>query len=391
MKKRLLITLFAIAYSTLHLHAAPDFYLLTVGKAKEVYAMYGHTAIRVVDTSLKMDFIVDWGVFDFDQPDFYLNFARGKMLYTTSDQAYQHFVMQNEYYGKGLVSRQIFLSNDQKENLFNLIINNLRPGNRDYYYKFIQDNCATRPRDLIEAAVGKDLIYPVVAPDSTFRDILHKYQQTNLWYNLLIDIILGSPLEEKADFRAQMFIPDYLENNMAQARVRYGSDSTCHRLLGDPEVIVEQEPVQSIPKWAAPEVCFSLLFLLIVLLDYFKIGKWFFMVFDVLFFSAIIVFGLVIIFLWGFTDHQEAYNNYNIFWLNPLFIFPLLAALSKKKRKWLIITGFYVIIFSILAFVGAFPQAFPVSMYILLLIVLERCYASAQLTPLRLRRGGRRS
>ncbi|MDR0364002.1 MAG: DUF4105 domain-containing protein [Bacteroidales bacterium] len=372
MKKTFVTIIFLIAASITKVIGVPDFYLLTVGESREPYAMYGHSAIRIVDTSLNMDFIVDWGVFDFGQPNFYINFARGKMLYTTNTQLYERFVMLNDLHDKGVVSREILLNDGQKENLWMLISYNLMPENRDYYYKFIQDNCATRPRDLLEAAVGESLCYPNVESALTFRDILHQYQQANLWYNLLIDIILGSPIDKIADFRQQMFIPEYLEQGLSQADV---IDLVPHPLLGEPTVVVEKTPLKHTPIMLAPQIFFLALFFVYLILDYLKKGERFIKVLDILFFSILIFFGLIIIFLWGFTDHQETYNNFNILWLNPLLIFPLIALTSKKgNRIWLIITAGYMALFALLSVTGLFPQSFPYTMYIIILIILERCY-----------------
>lgn len=371
MRNKIIILLLIVTGLCKGVKASPDFYLLTVGESREVYAMYGHTAIRVCDTALNMDFIVDWGVFDFNQPNFYINFAKGKMLYSTSTELYERFIMRNYFHDKGVVSREILLNDAQKEQLWMLISYYLEPENRDYYYKFIQDNCATRPRDLLEATLGDELLYPDVVPPLTFRDILHQYQRVNLWYNLLIDIILGSPIDKTADFRQQMFIPEYLENNLSRALV---SDVVTHPLLGEPEVVVEKVPLRKTPVALAPEIFFLLLFFVVLMLDYLKRGRRFLKVVDILLFGAITLFGMLIILLWGFTDHQEAHNNFNILWLNPLFLFPLIALLTKKKELWLLVSCCYVILFGILAATGIFPQSFPFTMYIILLIVAERCY-----------------
>ncbi len=373
MKKTVLFFLlfFSIAAA---LTASPRFYLLTIGEADEIYALYGHTAIRVEDTAHNIDFIVDWGVFDFNQPNFYTNFAKGRMLYTTATHPYENYLRQCYYSKKGVASREILLNEKQKERLWTLIAHNLEPQNRDYYYKFIQDNCATRPRDLLEQAVGADLVYPEhPSENQTFRDILHHYQRHHAWYNLLIDIILGSHIDKKADFREQMFIPEYLENNMSQAMV---SDTVTHSLLSPPTVIIEKTPLRKTPRLLAPNFVFLLLLFILLLLDYMQKGRKLLRIFDVCFFSLIVFFGLLIMVLWGFSLHQETYGNFNILWLNPLFILPLIALRSSGKKMWLFVTAGYVLLFGIAAAAGLFPQAFPFAMYVVLLIILERCYFS---------------
>jgi len=59
--------------------------LLTVGRADhEIYQNFGHTAIRVRDTTLGWDLVYNYGTFDFNEPDFLYKFIKGKLLYFES-------------------------------------------------------------------------------------------------------------------------------------------------------------------------------------------------------------------------------------------------------------------------------------------------------------------
>ncbi|MCF0160952.1 MAG: DUF4105 domain-containing protein, partial [Bacteroidaceae bacterium] len=44
--------------------------LLTCSPSGEVYAQYGHTALRVQRESDSLDYAFNYGVFSFDQPNF---------------------------------------------------------------------------------------------------------------------------------------------------------------------------------------------------------------------------------------------------------------------------------------------------------------------------------
>ena len=382
MKKLFLITIFTGIFSH-SLCAIPNFYLITIGEAKEPYAMYGHTALRIADTSLNMDFVVDWGVFNFNQPNFYLNFAKGNMIYTTDTQPFQGFLYYNYRSGKGAVMEEILLNDRQKARLWIALSQMLEPENRDYHYRFLYDNCATRPRDLLEIALQEDLLYPETPPfDGTYREILKKYQTVNLWYDLLIDIVLGSRIDKKTDLRAQMFLPEYLKACWECSRVldSDGNDDGIHVLSGDgtrpllgaPVVLSEKTPLSKIPRWLAPEIIFILLFFVLLILDILKTGRRFLRLFDILFFGVLIFFSLLIIFLWGFSEHLEAHDNYNILWLTPLYVFTFIGLL-KQKKILLIATGCYLALFLILAVFNVFPQHFPLTAYIVALIIGERC------------------
>ena len=47
---------------------------------EELYSAFGHSAFRVYDPVQKIDDAYNYGVFDFDQPNFYLNFAWVSLL-----------------------------------------------------------------------------------------------------------------------------------------------------------------------------------------------------------------------------------------------------------------------------------------------------------------------
>ena len=42
----------------------------------ELWSAFGHNGIRVYDPLLDMDWMYDWGRFNFEQPNFFWNFAR---------------------------------------------------------------------------------------------------------------------------------------------------------------------------------------------------------------------------------------------------------------------------------------------------------------------------
>jgi hypothetical protein len=65
--------------------AAPDtsrlrISLLTCGPGTELYSMWGHTAIRVIDSTQRQDWVFNYGTFDDSDPYFYVKFTRGIMI-----------------------------------------------------------------------------------------------------------------------------------------------------------------------------------------------------------------------------------------------------------------------------------------------------------------------
>ncbi len=65
--------------------------ILTVDPGQELYTIFGHTAIRVTDETLKIDRIYNFGTFDSSSPFFYIEFLRGNLNYFLSISDYNTF------------------------------------------------------------------------------------------------------------------------------------------------------------------------------------------------------------------------------------------------------------------------------------------------------------
>ena len=65
--------------------------LLTCSPGEELYSTFGHSALRVIDSSTNTDIIYNYGTFDFDDPAFYSKFTRGKLMYFVSVQKFESF------------------------------------------------------------------------------------------------------------------------------------------------------------------------------------------------------------------------------------------------------------------------------------------------------------
>src|SRR4051812_1049942 len=71
--------------------------IITCGPGDELYSLFGHTAIRVIDSTAHTDIVYNWGGFTFDQPNFYLKFLRGKLLYYSSADLFPDFMAEYVY------------------------------------------------------------------------------------------------------------------------------------------------------------------------------------------------------------------------------------------------------------------------------------------------------
>ncbi|MBT8320736.1 MAG: DUF4105 domain-containing protein, partial [Eudoraea sp.] len=123
--------------------------VLTCGSGQELYTAFGHSAFRVQDPVKDIDVVYNYGTFDFQAPNFYTNFAKGKLIYTLSRQRFENFLYDYELEKRWVKEQILDLDQDQKNDLIIFLENNYRPENRDYRYDFLFDNCSTKMPDIL--------------------------------------------------------------------------------------------------------------------------------------------------------------------------------------------------------------------------------------------------
>jgi hypothetical protein len=286
----------------------------------------------VVDSSNGADIIFNYGTFDFNDPDFYKKFIRGKLLYFVSIDSFSGFVQEYQYEGRGIIEQALNLSCAEKKDLLAKLYENAKEENKYYKYDFVYDNCTTRLRDIVARAAKDSLIAKDVRPGKgiSFRDLIHEYldKGKEYWSKLGIDILLGSPLDKKISNNEAMFLPDYLLKG-------FDSSSLDNKQLVAEKITVLNPAVSpGKKKFFTPLVVFGFLFLLIAALGFMQAGKAtiFLRVFDIVFFFLCGAMGLLILFMWFGTDHPTCRNNFNILWALPTHL-PL-AILLYKRSNW---------------------------------------------------------
>ena len=70
--------------------------LLTCASGGEIYSLFGHTAIRYENYTRSIDAVFNYGIFNFNAPNFILRFALGETDYQLGVTDYERFAA--EYY-----------------------------------------------------------------------------------------------------------------------------------------------------------------------------------------------------------------------------------------------------------------------------------------------------
>ena len=372
--------------------------LITCGPGVEVYNQFGHTAIRMKNVSRNIDLIYNYGIFSFNTPNFVLRFTLGKTDYLLGIQAYQDFVDWYAYCNRDVREQVLNLSIEEKNTLIGLLNENYKPQNRTYRYNFFYDNCATRPRDLIEKCLQSKLQYAddmtTTSTGQSFRSIVHEFTANNSWSQFGIDLCLGSEADKPISRRAMMFIPLYLEKYFDKATIlphernNNSSREKNKNLVGEKSngtypLITESKQLVTIPEADkvqkdtpfTPFRCATFMFIVTTVLTIYEIRSrkslW---GFDLILFTAAGIAGCMLAFLATFSEHPTVSPNYLLFLFQPLHLLLLPWFIKKVKKmqrsSYLVVLTIELLLFIVLW--AIIPQKFPLAVLPLALCMLVR-------------------
>jgi len=355
--------------------------LLTCSPGLELYSLFGHSAIRVQDSSRKLDLVFNYGIFDFNTPNFYPKFVRGKLNYNLGINSFEGFKASYKRSRQSVVEQELNLSSDSKQKLLRALWENYRPENRYYTYDFLFMNCSTMIRDIIQNEIVDQLEYKDanLQSDQTFRDLLGLYMTETPWIYTGINLALGLSCDAMASQYQKMFLPDMLKIGFDQAIVAQGSHST--KIVAKENVILSKRARQTHTPWYKhPLFVFGLIAFIGLLLTLSSIkNKKRFVLLDLLVFGSTAIFGIVIIFLWFFTDHLAMRPNLNVLWALPTHL-PLITILFKKNRPSWVKSYFKYHSIFILLLIAAWPiipQVLPYTILPFVVLILIRSIYNA--------------
>ncbi|MFO7938422.1 MAG: DUF4105 domain-containing protein [Bacteroidales bacterium] len=352
--------------------------ILTYEPGDEVYSLFGHTAIRVQNSSTKTDIVYNYGTFDFDTPNFVLKFVRGNLKYQLARGNFQRVLYGMFQENRTVYEQRLHFTPKEKSQLVEALEKNYQPENRYYLYDFFHDNCATRVHEMLHKHIDSTVVF-----DSgkyrvhTFRSLLDKYTAHRYWLANGINILLGKRADEQMKPVEYMFIPDYVMYIYSEMQVKRGD--AYEPLTSDPITLYkapEGRTQQSFP-WHPIVFALSVFVFIWSIWEYVRmphIGR----IIRFLDFSLFLLLGLLgitIVALWVGSKHTAFDANWNVLWANPLF---LLVAMGCFKRTWsmgmrgLIIVLMLLLILLVLVGGVLIGQSFPQLLLPLVIVLLGR-------------------
>lgn len=352
--------------------------VITCGPGQEaVFTAFGHSAFRVYDPVNGIDHAYNYGVFDFDQPNFYLNFARGYNQYKLAVQDYRRFEYYYIYYNRYVHEQVLNLDTEQKQKLFNFLAWNALPENQFYLYDYFYDNCATKIPEVVSKVFGDQVKFDGshITTNYSIRQLTDMYLKYQPWGDLGIDLCLGLPMDKKASAYEYMFLPDFVELGFDNAYIN------GNPLVKEKYIIHEAEPEVYPFNWLHPALIFSALLIITLFISWLdqkrkRINKWF----DSVMLIVVGAVGLLLLLLWVATDHKAAAWNFNLLWAVPSH---LVYAFLLWKKEAKLIKSYYgfnaILIVLMLVSWPVLPQALNASIIPLLLLLFVRFASGFQL------------
>ena len=198
--------------------------LYTCAPGDELYARYGHTAVRVCDTVNDLDIIFNYGIFSFDTDHFYWKFVRGETWYELGAEPTYWFMRAYAEDHRPVYEQVLNLTPEQREAVWQALVENYQPENRKYLYNFVFDNCATRPYLLIQNALGEPIVSDYTGKTgSTYRDFIRHYTGALTWANAGISLLFGPRADQPMTSDQRLFLPEELMYYMQHARLADGT------------------------------------------------------------------------------------------------------------------------------------------------------------------------
>ncbi len=370
MKSKIFTILFF--FSTVLVAETKDYVIsvLTIGPGSSLSDSFGHSAIRVQDKSKKYDLVFNYGVYDFNDPNFYSNFIKGYLNYSLGVSYYKDFKSSYISNNRSIKEQVLLFPDALNKKIADRLIFNSKTENKNYRYDYFSNNCSTIIKDIIdESLIDYDYENDYVVEKkgkNTYRNLIYENINKNSWGSLGIDICLGSYIDQEIDVKKNTFLPEYLFEYLNSSYYKHPDLSNKIKLVKKNNFInYENKEFQNLN---SNNLFYSPLFIFIIISSFLLFlssrdlnNK----VIHLILQSTHIItsaIGFLLLFLWFFTDHFTSAYNYNLLWANPLNIILIFKSINKKWKiallKLLLLSLALIVLHSITN-----VQVFNISLY----------------------------
>jgi hypothetical protein len=320
--------------------------IAVVGPGDQLYFWWGHIALIIEDSRTGRSYFYDYGIFDFNQENFFYNFALGRLLYRCGVSPTSWNMNVYKRANREVIFYTLDVSREAKIKVKELAEFNILPENREYYYHHFRDNCSTRIRDIIDLATGGQFLEQFENKPSRFT--LRQHVRRHTWFFLpadwFLNFLMGQVIDTPISVWDEMFLPaevgNWIENfwytdENGEKRKLVSSIETVLTSEGRPMIL--DEPKRQWPFYLTFSLFLSVLFGFFFFLQAKgkscgKISAGISMSICSLIFG---IAGSMLYFMSLFTDHDYTFQNINMIFCSPLLLagvpFGIIYAISNKN------------------------------------------------------------
>jgi hypothetical protein len=295
--------------------------LVTIGPGDQLYAWFGHSAL-VVSQPNGQKVMYDYGLFDTSQKHFYLNFARGRMLYSVFASGANWRIEDALAEDRDFYWMDLNLTDEAKFTTVRFLQNNTKEENNTYLYHFYKDNCATRLRDIINAATGNQFRTWAESQSAggtyrSFADRNISHDKVTAWF---LDFLQGHSVDKNITRYDEMFLPASLYQAVKEFSYADGSP-LCENVSVLNDTTGRNIRFVPYPKNTNNDLLYALAGLSLGLVSFLllKTGKkrlWGLFNGTILFVLSLL--GTLLLFMMTLSNMDMTWFNENILFINPL-------------------------------------------------------------------------
>jgi len=322
--------------------------IAVMGPGDQLYFWWGHIALMVEDSSNNTGYFFDYGIFSFDNDNFFYNFAFGRLLYSCGVSIAERNFNVYKRTNRDITVYTLDLPPETKIKIRDFAVHNVLPENRNYYYHHFRDNCSTRIRDIIDLATNGQFKeeFETKITGFTLRNHVRRHTYFSPAADWFLNFLMGQVIDYPVTIWEEMFLPSevgkriedfwYTDIN-GKKRKLVSSVEIVNQSIGRPPVL--EKPHK---QWLW-ELLFSLVLSAIFAFFFFLQKKNFkagrvlagvSMSLCGLFFGLM---GVLLYFMNLFTNHDYTYQNINMIFCTPLLLVAvpvgICYAITKNQKK----------------------------------------------------------
>lgn len=311
------------------------------GPVEDVASWFGHTALVVEDTRLRHSRLYNYGMFSFDST-MLARFAMGRLEFWVEDAPYAGTLRFYRSLDRDVRIQELNLDPDARLKTAHALADNVLAENREYLYHHYDDNCSTRPRDVIDQAVGGQLRASMSGPARmTLRDHTRRHSAVMPPMSVLLDFLMNDEIDRPIQRWDEAFLPAELERQIEDLRYRK-PDGT------EVPLVARQWTFYASTKAPVPETPPSYAGWLLLIGGVLggapllvawrtelgsRVRRWVLGLHSAFVGLVFGVPGTVLFIMWMFTEHTVTWRNENLFLANPLTLALIPLGFSFVRGK----------------------------------------------------------